>query len=64
MSRCFTVRIFVSECRCSIGVVCVLPLMIPSAVFFTVCSLLNCVLDMTGAQTGLAEFTTERMCFL
>ena len=51
---CFTVRIFVSACRCSVGVVCVLPSIILKAVFCTVCNLFSCVLDMTGAQAGLA----------
>ena len=55
MSKCcLTVRIFVSACKCSIGVVFVLPNMILSAVFCVVCNLCNCVLEMTGAQAGLA----------
>ena len=55
MSKCcLTVSIFVSACRCSMGVVFVQPSMILSAVFCVVCSLFSCVLDMTGAHAGLA----------
>ena len=55
MSRCcLTESIFVSACRCSIGVDCVHPSIILSAAFLVVCSLFSCVLDMTGAQAGLA----------
>ena len=55
MSKCcLTVSIFVSACRCSMGVVFVQPSMILSAVFCVVCSLFSCVLDMTGAQAGSA----------
>ena len=55
MSRCcLTVKIFVSACKCSIGVVFVLPNMILSAVFCVVCNLFNCVLEIAGAQAGLA----------
>ena len=51
---CLMVRILDSVCMCSVGVVCVLPRMILSAVFWMVCSLFSCVLDMAGCQEGLA----------
>ena len=55
MSRCcLMVRILVSACKCSVGVDCVLPRMILSAVFWMICSLFSCVLDKAGCQAGLA----------
>ena len=55
MSRCVCMgSIFVSACRCSIGVVWVQPVITLSALFCVVLSLLSCVLDNVGAQAGLA----------
>ena len=44
---------FVSACKCSIGVVCVLPSVILSAVFSIVCNLFSCVFESDGCQDGL-----------
>ena len=55
MSRCsLTWRTLVSACMCCVGVVRVQPVIIFSAVFCVVCSLLCCVSEMFGAQAGEA----------
>ena len=46
--------IFVSACRCEMGVEWVQPVMILSAWFCVVSSFLRLVLDSAGAQAGLA----------
>ena len=62
MSRCVCIlRILVSECKCSMGVDFVQPVMILSALFCVVWSLRICVLDSVGAQAGLAYAITDLM---
>ena len=54
MFKCLIVSTLVSSCKCSMAVVCVLPSMILSAVFWIICSLFSCLFDMAGCQAGLA----------
>ena len=65
MSRyCFTEKIFVSACRCFVGVVCVLPVIILSALFCIIYKLFSCVLDKTGVQAGILKSITECVWYL
>ena len=51
---CSSVSVVVSACMCDVGVVCVQPVAMRNALFCIVCSLVSCVLEMTGAQAVLA----------
>lgn len=62
MSRCAIIgSIFVSACKCSIGVLWVQPVIILSALFCTVWSFCVLVWDSMGAQAGLAYVSAVRM---
>ena len=55
MSRCvLTCRTLVSACRCLMGVDCVVPVMVLSALFCIFCSLTVCVGEIAEAHAGLA----------
>ena len=56
-----TLRTFVSWCRWSIGVECVQPVAILRALFWMVCSVLQCVLDRFDVQAELAYSHTGLM---
>ena len=50
----FMGRTFVSECKCSMGVVLVQPVMIRRALFCMVCKVLRWESDMVAAHAGEA----------
>ena len=54
-------RIFVSSCRCCIGVVFVQPVAILRAVFCVVCSFCMCVVAVSGCHAVCAYVRTGRM---
>lgn len=54
--RCLTTSIFVSTCKCSIGIFIILPNIMLSTKFMIDCTLFKCVMNMTGTRERLAYF--------